>query len=172
MAKTSEGAAVRVAMDGPTVDHDDLIGAIEARMREEYARSSDASESAAKTTQFLEKTGLNGQAFSWLKSILKKLPKKDGQAKAMDIIRSLEVGLPMVKSHVGGQTTRDWVEELEQAPADPVSEVDVSHLTGDEDEEAPEDNGDDLESDADEFDDALAALEDDAEGNVVKAFGR
>lgn len=105
MTKKSTGREVREAYDGPTVDHDALISNIEARIREEHARQSDGSESAAKTAAFLEETGLNSQAFSWLKSIQKKLPKKDGQAKAMDIIRSLEIGLPMVKAHVSGQGT-------------------------------------------------------------------
>lgn len=105
MAK--EGAAVRAAYDGPEVEHDALLGQIEARAADEYARQSDAAESGAKLKAFLEDTNLNGQAFSWLKTIIKKLPKKDGQSKAMDIIRSLEVGLPMVKAHVGGQITME-----------------------------------------------------------------
>ena len=113
------------------VEHDKLIDEIDKRMAEEYARGSDASESAAKTKEYLEMTGLNSQAFSWLKTILKKLPKKDGAAKAMDIIRSLEVGLGMVKNHVLGQSTAEMdfsneeddgesgdTEEAEAAPAD------------------------------------------------------
>ncbi len=68
----SEGAAVREAFDGPEVEHDALISFYEARIAEEHARSSDASESAAKVNQFLEETGLNSQACSWGKSILKK----------------------------------------------------------------------------------------------------
>ena len=99
----NEGAEVRQAFDGPKVEHDALINEIDRMSRGEYARASDASESAAKTKEFLDDTGLNGQALSWLKSIVKKMPKKDGQMKAMDVIRSLEVGLPMVKSHVAGQ---------------------------------------------------------------------
>jgi hypothetical protein len=114
---TGIGKEIRAAIDGPTVKHDDLIDQIAARSAEEHARRSDSSESAAKVKKFLEKTSLNSQAFSWLKSILKKLPKKDGQAKAMDIIRSLEVGLPMIKNHVGGQETPDMLDG--QAPETP-----------------------------------------------------
>ena len=100
-----EGAEVRKAFDGPTVDHDALIAQLEARIREEHARSSDASESASKVAEFIEDTGVNSQALSWMKSILKKLPKKDGQHKAMDIIRSIKVMLPMIEDHIGGQGT-------------------------------------------------------------------
>ena len=90
-----------------TVTHDALIDQITARMAEEYARASDASESGAKIKEFLEETNLNSQAFSWLKSIVKKLPKKDGQAKAMDIIRSMRIGLDMIENHVQGQGTQE-----------------------------------------------------------------
>lgn len=127
MAKSkSEGAEVRDAYDGPEVEHDALIGQIEARAREQHARSSDASESAAKVKEFIEETGLNSQAFSWLSSIVKKLPKKDGQAKAMDIIRSLEIGLPMIKAHVGGQGTAemDLGGEEESDASETYTEVD------------------------------------------------
>lgn len=121
MAK-SEGNEVRKAYDGPSVEHDALIDQIEVRSKEEYARASDASESGAKLKDFLEETGFNGQAFGWLKAIMKKMPKKDGQAKAMDIIRSLEVGLPMIKAHVAGQATAemDFTEPAE--PADDALE--------------------------------------------------
>jgi hypothetical protein len=106
MAK-DENKAVIQAYKGPEVEHDDLITEIEARAREQHERSSDASESAAKVSAFIDKTGLNTQAYSWASSIVKKLPKKDGQAKAMDIIRSLETMLPMVKAHVSGQSTSE-----------------------------------------------------------------
>lgn len=103
MTKKSTGREVREAYDGPTVDHDALISNIEARIREEHARQSDGSESAAKTAAFLEETGLNSQAFSWGGVIVRKLAKKDGQMKAMDIIRSLKTIIPMIESHVAGQ---------------------------------------------------------------------
>lgn len=126
-----EGKTVRQAFDGPQVDHDKLIAEIDRMSRGEYERASDASESAAQTKEFLEETGMNGQALGWLKAIVKKLPKKDGQAKAMDIIRSLKVGLPMVENHVAGQGTAemdlgepDDTGEAEEAPVEnPEPEV-------------------------------------------------
>lgn len=89
------------------LSHDDLIDQINARAAEEYARASEAGESGALVADFLEKTNMNSQAFSWCKSIVKKMPKKDGQAKALDIIRSLQIALPMIKAHVEGQTTAE-----------------------------------------------------------------
>lgn len=114
----SEGQEIREAYDGPSVEHDALIGQIEARAREQFARSSDASESAAKVKEFVDETGLNTRAYTWLSAIIKTLPKKDGQAKAMDVIRSLEVGLPMIKAHVAGQGTV----EMEFGQAEPEDE--------------------------------------------------
>ncbi|WP_170759954.1 hypothetical protein [Ruegeria lacuscaerulensis] len=105
MTEVSEGQQVRKAYDGPKVEHDALISELEARIREEHARSSDASESSAKMKKFLDETELNSQAVSWGKTILKKLPKKDGQTKAMDVIRSLKEILPMIENHVAGQGT-------------------------------------------------------------------
>lgn len=107
----SEGKEVRQAFDGPDLEHDALIEQINSRSAEEYERGSDASESGAKIKEFLEETGMNSQAFTWCKSIMKKLPKKDGQAKAMDIIRSLKTALPMIESHVAGQSTPDMFPE-------------------------------------------------------------
>lgn len=150
MAKKSEGQMVREAFDGPSVDHDELIDHMDARIREEHARSSDGSESAAKVTALLEKTGLNSQAYSWGKSILKKLPKKDGQAKAMDVIRSLELILPMLKSHVGGQSSADMFDG--KPPED------------DSGTEQPE--PDEIESDDEDTADFNAAV-DQVESNVV-----
>lgn len=99
----SDGQKVREALDGPQVEHDELIAEILERSKEQFSRSSDASESAAKVAKYMEKTGLNTQAYSWGSAIMKKLPKKDGQAKAMDIIRSLKVLLPMLENHIAGQ---------------------------------------------------------------------
>jgi len=97
----SEGEEIRIAFDGPTVEHDDLISNIEARNREDGERASYAGESRAMIKAFLDDTNMNPKAFSWLRAILK-VNDKD-QAKAMDMIRSLEVGLAMVKAHVSGQ---------------------------------------------------------------------
>lgn len=126
MAK-SEGAKVREAIDGPQVEHDALISEILARAAEQHARSSDASESAAKVSKFLEDTALNSQAYNWVSSILKKMPKKDGQAKAMDIIRSLKAVLPMIEAHVAGQGTGEMdlgePEPAEEPSPEPESTV-------------------------------------------------
>ncbi len=130
----SEGKEVREAFDGPQIDHDELIAELEARIREEHARSSDASESAAKIAQFIEDTGVNSQALGWAKTILKKLPKKDGQHKAMDIIRSLEAMLPMLKDHVGGQGTAEM-------DLDPDDEADAETTGYDDDTVTPIDFG-------------------------------
>lgn len=112
-----EGRDVRLAYDGPTFEHDALISEIERQARDEHARSADASESAAKTSEFIEETGINSQALAWLKTIVKKMPKKDGQAKAMDIIRSLEAGLPMIRAHVEGQGTGEMFPDEPEADA-------------------------------------------------------
>ncbi len=150
MAKKSEGQAVREAFDGPKVEHDQLIDQIEARAREQHARASDASESAAKVSAFIEQTALNTQAYSWMSSIIKKLPKKDGQAKAMDIIRSLEVGLPMIKAHVGGQGTGEMDLEGPDDEADEADDSDDDDI--DTDQDATFEDGDpELADEAAEF---------------------
>jgi hypothetical protein len=97
--KKSEGEEVRIAFDGPQIEHDTLIGNIEARNREDGERASSAGESRVAIKEFLDETNMNPKAFSWCRVILKQ---KD-PAKAMDMIRSLEVGLAMVKAHVSGQ---------------------------------------------------------------------
>ncbi|MDE4189639.1 hypothetical protein [Phaeobacter gallaeciensis] len=101
----SEGATVREAFDGPEVTLDQLIAEITARVKEARARASDSSESSAKTTKFLDETGLNSQAYRWAMTVLKKMDMKDGQNKAMDIIRSLEVLTPLLREHVNGAGT-------------------------------------------------------------------
>lgn len=104
MAKTkSDGQQIRETLDGPKVEHDALISFYAARAHEAGERSSDAGESADKTAKFLDETGLNSQAHRWGGSIVGKLKKKDGQSKAMDIIRSMKVLLPMLENHVAGQ---------------------------------------------------------------------
>ena len=130
------------------LDHDKLIDEIEARKKEEYARQSDAGE-----------TGLNGQAFGWLKTIMKKLPKKDGHAKAMDIILSLEAGLPMIKNHIEGQQGSlglgDPADFEPEAPEEPEEEPEASE---------PAEQLDEEEAD---FEAHLAEVEEE-ESNVTK----
>lgn len=108
-----EGAEVRKAFDdkGPELDHDEFLAHMAQTIHEEGERKSDAGESAARTAEFNEKTGMNNQAHSWCRSILKKLSKKDGEHKAMDIVRSLETALPMLRNHITGQQTEMPLEQ-------------------------------------------------------------
>lgn len=130
------------------LDHDKLITQYLARIAEQHARGSDASESAAETKKFLEETGLNSQAHSWGMSILKKLPKKDGQHKAMDIIRSLHALLPLVENHVMGQGTSEMQLEGDGEPDPDGEDADLNN------DITPDDDGE--ETDVDE---AVADLE-------------
>lgn len=88
------------------IQYEDLIPEIEARNREDRQRASSAGESRQKIGAFLEDTGLNSQAFSWMRTICKKLDKDEGDLKAMDIIASLEAMLPIVKDYVQNNGTR------------------------------------------------------------------
>lgn len=137
---------------GPEVDHDTLLGEIEARNREDADRASSAGESRQKIGEFLDETGLNSQAYSWMRSIVKKLGKNDGQNKAMDIIRSIEVALPMVKSHVQGQTTEEM--DFDRHDPETIEEPESDGLTDEEMDERAE------------FDDAVDVVTDD-DGNVM-----
>lgn len=119
MAK-SEGAEVREAIDGPDVDHDRLIGFIEARNREDRERSSSAGESRQLIGEFIEDTGFNGKALSFLRQIKKTAEKDNGQAKAADIIRSLKHGLPMIENDILGQGTAEMDFGDDDAP-EPVT---------------------------------------------------
>lgn len=121
MADKTEGQEVREAFDGPQLEHDALIGHIVDRFEEATQRSSDSSESSAKTTAFLDETGLNGNALKVGANLVKTLKKKNGQQKAMDTIRSLELIVPMIKNHVEGQGT----EEMDlDGPSDDDAEPD------------------------------------------------
>lgn len=102
----SEGKEVRAAHDGPDISHDQLIGKAEEFNREDSQRASSAGETRQKIGQLLDTTALNSKAFSWARQILKVNEKSNGQAKAMDIIMSLETVLPMLRDHVSGQGTR------------------------------------------------------------------
>lgn len=124
MAK-SEGAEVRFAMNGPDVDHDRLISFAAARNEEDAERASSAGESRQLIGEFLEDTGMNGKALSWLRVILKQ-KKTD---KAMDIIRSLKHGLPMVEQHLGGQQSEMDLDAEEPPPAMDMVEDDLPKPT-------------------------------------------
>lgn len=105
------------------IDHDKLIGEIGARNSEDHKRSVSAGESRQKIKTFLEDTQLNSQAYSWCRTILKKMDNEDGEMKAMDIIRSLKLALPMIEAHVEGQGSGEMdfdkpAEEPAKADAD------------------------------------------------------
>jgi hypothetical protein len=119
--KKGEGETVRIAFDGPDLDHDKTIGEMEARNREDGERASSAGESRAAIKAFLDDSNMNPKAFSWLRMVLKQNDKD--QAKAMDIIRSLETALPMVKAHVSGQQGDLFPDDDDFEPLDPVSDV-------------------------------------------------
>jgi len=162
MGEKTEGQRVREAFDGPQLEHDQMINQFADRSAEEYARASDSSESSAKTTEFLNETGMNSQAFSWLKAIYKKLPKKDGQSKAMDVIRSLEAGLPLLKNHVQGQSTLEMnLDGPDDAETKPVDEQEPAG----EGQEAPDAELSEDEPPSDDFDDQADSVYD--EQNVV-----
>lgn len=119
----TDGADVRRAFDGPDIEHDQLIGRASRHNMEDSERASTAAETRSDIGQFVEATGVNNKAYAWLRQILKTGEKS--QDKAMDVIRSLEKCLPMVKSHIGGQTTIDM--PLDQKPAaEPQPEREVS----------------------------------------------
>ena len=110
------GKIVRTSFDGPDVDHDRLIGFIDARNREDRERSSSAGESRQMIGEFIENTAFNGKALAFLRQIKKVALKDNGQAKAADIIRSLKVGLPMIENDILGQGTADMFEGDEPEP--------------------------------------------------------
>jgi hypothetical protein len=157
MAK-SEGAEVREAIDGPDIDHDQLIAFITARNREDRERSSSAGESRQKIGEFLDETAMNGKALSFLRQIVKTSDKDNGQAKAADIIRSLKVGLPMIENHICGQGTAD-MDFGDDEPMEPLAEGDGFDDWPDAGQpERPFDP--DLAADSDDFDAALAQVDD------------
>ena len=118
--KKSEGTEVRHAMNGPDIDHDKMIGKIDKWNGEDRARASTAAETRGEIGGFVEQTGINAKALSFLRSIKKVAARDGGQAKAMDIIMSIEKGLPMVKADIGGQQA-----EMQLADQDAVTEADV-----------------------------------------------
>jgi hypothetical protein len=114
MAKKSEGKEVRVAMNGPDIDHDKLIGKIDKWNGEDRERASGAAETRGEIGQFTESTGMNPKALSMLRTIKKAAMKDGGQAKAMDIIRSLKTGLPMIEADVAGQQSEMFPDPEEE----------------------------------------------------------
>ena len=128
MAK-GEGKEVRLAFDGPDLDHDELIGFILERNADDTRAASVSGISRQKIGEFIDGTGVNSQALSWMRTILKKLPKDNGQAKAMDVIRSLKTMLPMIEAHVAGQSTADMFDGEEDEDDAPEEEDIAAQVT-------------------------------------------
>lgn len=125
MAK-SEGTEVRHAMNGPEIEHDALIGKIDKWNGEDRARASTAAETRGEIGQFTEHTGINPKALAFLRLIKKVAAREGGQAKAMDIIRSIETGLPMVKADISGQQSEmDLGASAADGAVTPASEADI-----------------------------------------------
>jgi hypothetical protein len=160
LAKQSEGKEVRIAISGPDIEPDALLDFIGERNRDDRRAASISGESRAAIKAFLDETGMNGQALSWCRVIVKKLDKDDGQHKAMDVIRSLKKALPYIEQHVTGNTTADMFDSDGPEPVVPITEDDLAFLTADIDHDPGESDPDD-----DGFDEAVdEALGDD---NVV-----
>jgi hypothetical protein len=119
MAK-SEGTEVRHAINGPDIEHDQLIGKIDKWNDEDRARASTAAETRGEIGDFTERTGMNPKALSMVRTIKKAAMKDGGQAKAMDIIRSLEMALPMVKADISGQQSEMDLGNVTEEPVEPV----------------------------------------------------
>jgi hypothetical protein len=109
-------------MNGPDLDPDELIAHLNYHAGKDYERASSAGEDRAEIKSWLEETGMNSKARSWCGVILKQLPKDGGQAKAMDIIMSLKVALPMIEAHVSATGTTAM--DLKPAPASTGPDID------------------------------------------------
>lgn len=146
----SEGSDVRRAYDGPDIEHDKLIGFIEARNREDGERASSAGESRQMIGEFLEQTNMNAKALSTCRTIMK----QKTTDKAMDIVRSLEAALPMLKAHLGGQQSEMDLEPSEPEVVDPDTELPKPSY-----EPTFTPGGDaELDADSDDFDRQLAEV--------------
>jgi hypothetical protein len=107
---------VKIETKTPALDHDEMIGHMETQNREDQSRGLIAKENREQVKEFLDATGMNGTAYSWCRTILKK---QDTQ-KAMDIILSLEAALPHVRAHVTGQQPDMFDERPGEMPDDAV----------------------------------------------------
>ncbi|MDR9393961.1 MAG: hypothetical protein RI571_06490 [Roseovarius sp.] len=136
MADQTEGRAVREAFDGPEISYDTFIQHHTSQARFEDSSASTMGEARQERGEFLEDTGLNGKAVSAMRAGLKL---KD-EAKQRAWLRSMEALLPIVKDHIIGNTTEDWVESADK---------------------------DEIEEDSRDFHEEAAGLDDD---NTVAAF--
>lgn len=119
----SEGAEVRRAFDGPQIEHDEFMDFAIKQNDADRKRASSAGESREQIKEFLDEHDLHSKAVSWMRVILKMNERDNGQAKAMDCIRSLKVLLAMVEHHVAGQGTAEmFPDPVEPAEAPPQSD--------------------------------------------------
>lgn len=102
----SDGQDVRRAYDGPDIEHDMLLGKIGQHNHEDAERASSAAVTRQDIGAFVEQTGVNKTAYSWLRRIEKIGDKSQDQA--MDIIRSLKTCIPMLESHISGQSEMEF----------------------------------------------------------------
>lgn len=169
MAK-SEGKAVRVAIEGPDIEHDKLIGNIDKWNGEDRERASSAAETRGEIGQYTESSGMNAKALSMLRTIKKAAARDGGQAKAMDIIMSLKKGLPMVEADITGQqaqlpfeaTEPDVVGDVADKGLEPTDALPAPSYSPDWNAE-----GDDSASDP-----GLAADADDFEAHLAEVSGK
>jgi len=170
MAKDkTDGATIRAITDGPRIDHDTLLAKIGTFNAADAKRASSAAESRQAIGEFLEDTNLHPKALSNLRAIVKVAEKKDA-AHALDYIRSLEVGLPMVKLHIGGNQSEMDLEDdgpVEAQGADWESNAPRKpSYTLDEDDDGPDP---DIQAESDDFDAQLAQVDfDPAEADFLK----
>lgn len=171
MAK-SEGKAVRVAIEGPDIEHDKLIGNIDKWNGEDRERASSAAETRGEIGQFTESSGMNAKALSMLRTIKKAAARDGGQAKAMDIIMSLKKGLPMVEADITGQqaqlcfeaTEPDVVGDVADKGLEPTDALPAPSYSQDWNAEGDDSAGDPgLAADADDFEAHLAEVSGGAE---------
>lgn len=147
----TEGADVRRAFDGPDIEHDQLLGKIGQHNREDAERASSAAGTRQDIGAFIEETGLHKTAYSWLRRIKKVSEKSEDQA--MDLIRSLKKGIPMLEAHISGQSEMDF---------------DGGEVADDQEDDPPdEDDGVELGSTLDDEPDAEASEFNDAVDDVV-----
>lgn len=102
----TEGQDVRRAYDGPDIEHDQLLGKIGQHNQEDAERASSAAVTRQDIGTFVDDTGLHKTAYSWLRRI-KKISEKS-QDQAMDLIRSLKKGIPMLEADISGQSELDF----------------------------------------------------------------
>lgn len=154
--KKSEGAKVREAMDGPKFDTNELLSFIGARNLEDSERASDAATSRQQIGEFLEKTGINKKAMSWIRSLFKQKKQTD-QA---DIIRSLKVLVPIAEQELLGNQP-DFLEGLTSTEPE-ASAVEVAEelpaTSYDPDSELFPDGDAEIQTEADDFDEQLAGV--------------